>query len=110
MTKYHNRRVTLDGYVFDSQAEAWRWGELVLLERAGEIHDLRVHPSYLLQPGFKVGGKPYQPITFVADFEYVKEGRVIVEDVKKFETPGWKIKCKLFLRKYPELVLRIVKV
>ena len=33
--KYGNRAVTLNGEKFDSHKEARRYGELVLLERAG---------------------------------------------------------------------------
>ena len=110
MSKYGNRRVKLDGYLFDSQAEARRYGELVLLQRAGEIHYLRVHPSYLLHAGFKVGGKPYQPITYIADFEYLEGCKTIVEDVKGrgVVTPVFRIKEKLFVKAFPEKVFRII--
>jgi len=107
-SKYHNTPVTLDGIKFASQAESRRYSELLLREIAGEIHNLRVHPSYLLQTGFKRDGKTYQPITFVADFEYVEEGKVIVEDVKGVVTPTFRIKEKLFVRRFPEKVFRII--
>ena len=110
MLKYNNRRVRLDGYIFDSQAEAHHYTELLLRERAGEIHDLRVHPSYLLQPGFKVGAKPYQPISYVLDFSYVEVDHIVCEDVKGFATSEFRIKEKLFRFKYPEIELRIVRV
>jgi hypothetical protein len=110
MTKYHNRRITLDGYVFDSIAESKRYFELCVLQHHSEIHDLRVHPSYLLQPGFKVGVKPYQPITYVLDFSYMEGDQLVCEDVKGFATPEFRLKEKLFRFKYPAIVLRIVKV
>ena len=37
----------MDGLDFDSQAEADRWAELRLLERAGEIESLRAHPHWV---------------------------------------------------------------
>ena len=40
-TKYGNTRVSVDGMPFDSKREAARWQELRLMERAGEISDLR---------------------------------------------------------------------
>ena len=40
MSKYHNRPVTVDGQRFDSAGEAGWWGQLRLLERAGEITGL----------------------------------------------------------------------
>ena len=35
-SKYHNKKVTVDGITFDSQREAARWQELRLMERAGK--------------------------------------------------------------------------
>jgi hypothetical protein len=39
MSKFHAKRTQVDGIWFDSKAEAGRYGELKLLERAGEIED-----------------------------------------------------------------------
>ena len=39
--KYHNRKYSADGEVFDSKKEYQRWQELKLLEKAGEIAELR---------------------------------------------------------------------
>ena len=48
-SKFNNRRVkTAAGVSFDSQSEAQRWGELLLLQRAGEIRDLKLHPRFSL--------------------------------------------------------------
>lgn len=109
MTKYGNRRVSFDGFTFDSQAESRRYGELLLLERAGEILCLRVHPSYCLQKGFRQNGKTYQPVTYVLDFSYFEGAQLVCEDVKGFATSDFKIKEKLFRFQHPEIVLRIVK-
>jgi len=38
-----------------------------------------------------------------------KVGKTIVEDVKGMQTDVFKIKHKLFEKKYPELELRIIK-
>lgn len=86
MSKYGSRKVRVDGLSFDSQAEANRYAELLLLAQAGEIADLRVHPSWVLQPGFQgPDGRAVRPITFEADFAYVEGGQLVVEDVK----PRW---------------------
>ncbi len=105
MSKYRSRKVDIDGLSFDSQAEATRYAELELLERSGEIADLRVHPSWILQPRFlKPDGRIVRPITYEADFAYIEDGDLVVEDVK----PAWqdrkdgawqvfRIKAKLLL-------------
>ena len=96
-------------YVFDSAKEAQRYRELTLLERAGEISNLELQPRFLLQESFKKNGKTYRKIEYVADFRYAENGKTIVEDVKGLQTDVFKIKHKLFEKKYPELELKIIK-
>lgn len=50
MTKYHNRKVRRDGLTFDSQKEHRRYNELLLLEQAGKIKNLRRQVKFLLIP------------------------------------------------------------
>ncbi len=76
----------MDGIRFGSKDEARRYQELLLLQRAGEITDLEVHPKFpLLVAGTLVG-------SYEADFRYKKRGKVVVEDVKSEATK----KDKLF--------------
>ena len=70
MSKYRNRKTTIDGIAFDSKAEARRYAELKLLERAGEIKDLELQPKYRLLDGFKKNGKTYRPIDYIDEFRY----------------------------------------
>lgn len=106
MTKYHNRRVGADGYTFDSQAERARYGELLLLQRAGAISELVVHPRYVL-----LDKTTTERVTvYVADFEYLDGTKQIVEDVKGVETALWRLKMAMFRRRYPRVELRIVRV
>lgn len=107
--KYYNKKVIIDGIKFDSQKEGNRYLELKLLQRAGEIKDLKIHPRYLLQPSFEKNGKKYRKIEYVADFAYTeKNGNIVVEDTKGIETEAFKIKHKLFEYKIPQLELRII--
>lgn len=108
--KYNASPTTRAGRKFDSKLEANRWQDLELLERAGQISDLEFKPVYELQPAFRDrDGKKWKAITYVADASYVEAEQEIVEDVKGVETAVFKIKRKMFLYRYPELVLRIVK-
>ena len=50
MTKYHAIKTVYDGITFDSRKEARRYAALKLLERAGEISDLRTQVKYELIP------------------------------------------------------------
>ena len=82
-SKYGNVRTELDGHSFDSLKEAQRYAELKLLERAGEISDLRMQVPYTLQPEyFDRDGKKIAPIRYYADFVYSTRDGQIIEDVK----------------------------
>lgn len=109
MSKYRNKRVQIDRYVFDSIAEGRRYRELALLEKAGKISNLELQPRFLLQDSFRKNGKTYRKIEYIADFKYIENGKTIVEDVKGIQTDVFKLKHKLFEKKYPELELRIIK-
>lgn len=101
-SKYGNKKVEADGLTFDSQSEYMHYCTLRLLERAGEITDLQVHPRYLLQDKFRYRGKSERAIYYEGDFEYVDvaSGKRVVVDVKGARTEVFKLKRKLFLAKY----------
>ena len=107
--KYKNKKIQVDMHVFDSIAESERYKKLALLEEAGKIENLQLQPRFILQDSFKKNGKTYRKIEYVADFMYKENGQVIVEDVKGIQTDVFKLKHKLFEKKYPELELRIIK-
>ena len=82
-SKYYNIKSLVDGIQFDSKKEAARYGELKLLERAGEISELQVQPSFNLMVNDQLICK------YIADFSYLIEDKkypgvyaTIVEDVK----------------------------
>lgn len=109
MNKYRNKKVQIDMYVFDSIAESKRYKELALLQKVNKIENLQLQPKFLLQESFKKNGKTYRKIEYIADFMYEEDGKIIVEDVKGKETDVFKLKHKLFEKKYPALELRIIK-
>ena len=109
MSKYRNKKTQVDMYVFDSIAESKRYKELALLEQAKQIKELKLQPKFLLQEGFRKNGKTYRKIEYIADFMYIENGKVIIEDVKGMETDVFKLKRKLFEYKYPDFELKIVK-
>lgn len=109
MNKYRNKKAQIDMYVFDSVRESQRYKELKLLERAGEISNLELQPRFLLQDSFKKNGKTYRKIEYIADFQYIENGKTIVEDVKGMQTDVFKLKHKIFEKVYPDLELKIIK-
>jgi hypothetical protein len=108
-TKYNNVPTTIDGIRFPSKREAARYGELKLLERAREIEELFIQPKFTL---FKAHDNDPKPITYKADFAYYEvkgDGRLIVEDVKGFETERFKLIRRLFVRVFPQHDFRIFR-
>lgn len=95
---------TIDGIVFHSKREAWRYWELKSLQRAGTITDLELQPEYELIPAFEYRGKKERAIKYRADFRYKnRAGETIVEDVKGHKTDVYKIKRKMLLSMYPDI-------
>ena len=101
MSKYHSTPTEVNGIRFDSKREANRWFELRMLERAGKIEKLKRQVKYLLIPSQYRDGKCIErEASYIADFVYVKDGHLVVEDCKGFRTPEYKIKRKLMLQLY----------
>lgn len=103
-SKYHAKRTSVDGIVFDSKREADRYLVLKSLEEDGAIEDLRRQVRYELVPAFDVDGKHYRPVYYVADFVYVEDGKEVVEDVKGMRTDVYRLKSKLFARRYGKVI------
>jgi len=101
-SKYGNKKVQLDGHVFDSKAEARYYSELKMREKAGEVLFFRLQPRYRLLDSFEKDGKKHRAIDYIADFEiHHKDGSIEVVDVKGTQTQVFKIKEKLFNKKFP---------
>ncbi len=117
-SKYNSEKVELDGHTFDSKAEARRYGELVLMQKADEIRELKVHPRYELQGKFVAGPMQtkYRAIVYEADFSYREVSPwgdlcgFVAEDVKGAKTAVFRLKEKLFRFKYRGIDLRILEV
>ncbi len=90
---WRNVKVVVDGIKFDSKAEARRYGELGLLQKAGEIKDLECQPRFELKCGdrpIRIRNKNGHPrrTFYTADFKYVTRiGEQVIEDVKGYDTP-----------------------
>lgn len=95
-SKYGNTRTTVDGREFASKAEAKRYQELRLLEKAGKISGLE------LQVPFKLVAHGRSICKYLSDFNYYDNdlGYGVTEDVKGVLTPEFKLKARLFEAQY----------
>ena len=95
-SKYRAQKSVVDGIKFDSKKEAARYRELRLLERAGEIGNLRLQVPYVLLPKSRYG----REIKYIADFVYFENNEIIIEDVKGVRTAVYKLKKRMMAEKY----------
>lgn len=108
-SKYHSKKITLNGITYDSKKEATRHYELLMLERSGMISDLKRQVEFELIPaqrepdrvgvrGGIIKGKTIEhAVKYVADFVYTEGGKTVVEDTKGVKTKDYIIKRKLML-------------
>lgn len=116
--KYSAKKTMVNGIEFDSRKEARRYQELLLLQRAGVIRDLKMQERFVLIPAqyervetgeyYKTGSKKgipktkevcvEQSVVYVADFTYLEDGKLVVEDTKGVKTKDYIIKRKLMLK------------
>jgi len=109
--KYGNNKIVIGDNTYDSMKEYRRYLDLLMLEKAGEIKDLRRQVKYILIPaqrepdtvgkrgGIKKGKLLEREVAYFADFVYmdVKTGELVVEDTKGIRTTEYIIKRKLML-------------
>ena len=92
--KYKAKKTVVDGIKFASKREAARYKDLLVLERAGQIACLELqHVYHLIVNGVNLG-------KYIADFLYIENGSVVVEDAKGFKTPVYRLKKKLMFALY----------
>lgn len=110
-SKYHSKKVSIQGEVFDSKKEARRFLELQMLEKAGRISGLQRQKKFVLVPaqyepettgprGGRIKGKLLErEVAYYADFVYFDEEEkdFVIEDTKGVRTKDYIIKRKLML-------------
>ena len=111
-SKYKAIKTCVNGIEFDSRKEARRYQELLLLERGKAISNLMLQVKFVLIPAQyeeverygKKGNKlknhrrlVEKEVSYIADFVYEEDGKLIVEDTKGFKTKDYIIKRKLML-------------
>lgn len=100
-SKYGAKKTQVNGITFDSKAEANRYEELLLLERAGLVSKIELQKKFVLLPSKRnANGYLERETAYVADFVYVDSvAGLVVEDVKSpaTRTSEYVIKRKLML-------------
>lgn len=129
--KYGSRRCTEHQPAHASLKECRRAGELRLLERAGQIRNLREQVAFELAPAVVIDGRKKPALRYVADWTYeerhelapgeelrgtdcriqengrltAKVWRKVTEDCKGMQTPAFRLKRHLMAAKGLEVRL-----
>lgn len=100
--KYSNRKsVCMAGHIHDSKKEAERCTELNLLVKAKVISGLEVQKRFVLIPPRKYNKMPNERgLDYIADFVYMENGVMVIEDCKGYKTAEYIAKRKMFKDKY----------
>lgn len=129
-TKYRNHKVYVfsDGTcasekiegkevaeIYDSKKEYLRSLDLKMLERAGQISDLKRQVKFVIEDTVTYNGETVRGIFYYADFTYQENGVLVVEDVKPFDenkgtyrtTKDFNLKWKLLKARYPNNEYRL---
>jgi hypothetical protein len=85
--KYRNTKCEHEGIKFDSQRERSHWFHLIQQQAAGLISDLRLQVAFVLtERKQRDDGTWERASKYVADFTYIRDGKLVVEDVKSEAT------------------------
>lgn len=126
MNKYHNTKTVFQGIKFDSTRERNRYIVLKDAERKGIISQLTVRSVFELIPAIreivkvqlktktKIKERTVQrAITYKSDFQYIKNGELVVEDVKispDVIPKEYELKEKLMFWRYRIKIKRVYNV
>ena len=92
--KYHS--IAQDGYA--SKKEARHAAELKFMQKAGLISELKEQVKFELIPACKRDdGSMERAASYVADFTYIENNDLVVEDTKGMRLPLYILKRKLLL-------------
>lgn len=97
--KYRNEPCQVGAEKYRSKRERDRHQELLLLQRAGKITELRREVPFELAPKVKIEGedRARPAVKYIADFTYIEvpSGRRVVADAKGMQTTVYRLKKHL---------------
>lgn len=105
--KFRAERCGINGRWFASMKEGKRYLELKMLERSGDIADLRCQVEYDLTVRSIVDGRAHTVGRWTADFTYHRAGELVVEDTKSkaTRTQTYRLRKKMFQAIYGLTIL-----
>lgn len=124
-SKYNNKTVVYNGIKFVSKKEGQRYLFLKKAEEDDKISELKTQVKFELIPPIKEEYIEHLKtkdktkvrtlqlaINYISDFTYVKDGLMVIEDVKaspKVIPSDFKLKEKMFFWRYENRIRRVFK-
>ena len=95
-TKYNATKTIIDWIKFDSKLES----RFYKYFKENNINILELQPAFLLQDKFRYDWKAVRAIKYIADFKIEVNGDIYYIDSKWMEDSVFKIKHKLWKKRY----------
>jgi hypothetical protein len=102
-TKYNNKRIKVDGILFDSKKEADYYCDLKLMLKYGFILGFSIQCKFILQEG----DEKIKPICYIADFVVFYKDRTVIIDTKGVRTDVYKLKKKMFEKRFGMKIIEV---
>jgi Protein of unknown function (DUF1064) len=111
-SKYGAIKTVVDGITFDSKREAVRYVELKILEKTGDVIDLRCQTPFRIEVNGKEIARYYADFTYKERIDRPLEGvpyhySFVAEDAKGVRTAVYKLKKKLVEAQYGIVIREI---
>ena len=94
--RYNRTQIVYKDILFDSLQECEYYKILEIRESKNEISNIKIHPTYVLQPPFTYFGKKVNGIEYTPDFEYIENGKKVCIEVKGIPTPDFELRLKMW--------------
>ncbi len=91
---------------FHSTGEASRWAALLLKEQAGIVADLKKQVPFQLLAYIAQNGRAGIVGKYIADFVYIRDGKIIIEDFKGGITDLASWKLRHLAQQHPEYIIK----
>ena len=108
-TKYKNRKTVVKNIKFDSKLESHVYLKILELSKKYPFaYDLQ--PEYMLIDRFAIGNKRFRKTVYKGDFNISFNGKIYTIDSKGYETELFRLKRKLFAKRYGRDVIVVKSV
>ncbi len=106
--RYNRTQILYKDYLFDSLQECEYFKVLEMRLNKNEISNLRVHPTYVLQPPFTYFGKKVNGIEYTPDFDYIENDRKIAIEVKGIPTADFELRLKMWKFLNQNILIKVI--